>query len=304
MREFSMSTTSQDPTLLFFRKRPLGWSSNISIASSLQSIETSFFLTALGRYPHALLVCVSAIESCLQAASIDPKEKDGLQDLIKKAKKSSVEVSNFPDASLERLRSARNRIVHHGFSPHDDSESVSIYLEVCIPFLERCYMQFHSFDLMDGLLIEYAEQIRAAQKVHTLARAAHQVNLSYCVHAFSHSIRWSFKESFSSSWEIDLLTHTEEIGTKFDRTFSEKKKLKNLYEVPWSVSCPVCREIDAAVVEIDPDKMDEQEIATNRLTCTNCGFMVHRDEPYLSQVLLEEQVSSSKSKIFEEYGIA
>ncbi|WP_152548571.1 hypothetical protein [Cupriavidus sp. SK-4] len=299
-----MSTAAQEPTLLFFRKRPHGWDTSTSIASSLQSIETSFFLTALGRYPHALLVCVSAIESCLQAASIGPNEKDGLQDLIKKARRSSAEVNDFPEASLERLRSARNRIVHHGFSPHDDSESVSIYLEVGIPFLDLCYKQFHSFDLMDGLLIEYAEHVRAAQKVHTLAQGAHNIDLSYCVHGFSHSIRWSFKESFSSSWEIDALAHAEEIGTKFDRTFSEKKKLENLFEVPWSVSCPVCREIDAAVVEIDPDKMDEHEIATNRLACTNCGFVVHSDEPYLSQVLLEGQVSSSKSKILEEYGPA
>lgn len=299
-----MATTDQEPTLLFFRKRPHGWDKSASIASSLQSVETSFFLTALGRYPHALLVCASAIESCLQAASIESKEKDGLQDLIKKARRSNAKINEFPDASLDRLRSARNRIVHRGFSPHDDSESVSIYLEVAIPFLAHCYKQFHSFDLLDGLLIEYAEHITAAQRVHALAQAVPDVDLSYCTHGFSHSIRWSFKESFSSGWEVDTLIHAEETGSKFEHTSSEKKKLENLFEVPWSFTCPICHEVDSAVAEIDPDKMDDHEISTKRLACIYCGFGVYRDQPYLSLVLLEKQVANSKSKILKEYGIA
>jgi len=110
-----MKTTGREPTLLFFRERPHGWSASASIAGSLQSIETSFFLTALGRHPHALLVCTSAIESCLQAASIGAKERDGLQGLIKKAGSASVEIQNFPAAFLDRLREARNRSPWSGF---------------------------------------------------------------------------------------------------------------------------------------------------------------------------------------------
>lgn len=303
-KERAIAMTTHDPTLLFFRKRPNGWDTSASIASSLQSVETSFFLIALSRFPHALLLCASAIESCLQAASIGSKEKDGFQDLIKKARRSSAEVNDFPNASLERLRSARNRIVHRGFSPQDDSESTNIYLEVGLPFLARCYEEFHSFDLMDGLSVEYAEHVTAAQKIRALANATPGVDLSYCVHGFSHLIHWAFKESFSSGWEIDTLIHAEETGTKFQRTLSEKKKLETLFEVPWSFTCPVCREVDAAVAEINPDRMDAHEIATNRLACTNCGFVVHGDQPHLSQVLLEAQVTRSKAKILAKYGIA
>lgn len=86
--------TIQEPTLLFFRHRPEGWQTNTLIASSMQSLESSFFLIALGRYPHALAVCASAIESGLQAANIDAKDRDGFQHLVKKAKKSRLQSSH------------------------------------------------------------------------------------------------------------------------------------------------------------------------------------------------------------------
>lgn len=299
-----MQTTDREPTLLFFRKRPLGWRESASITGSLQSIETSFFLTALGRHPHAILVCASAIESCLQAASIGAKERDGLQDLIKKAGRESVEIQNFPTALLDRLREARNRIVHRGFSPHDDSESVSIYLETCLPFLELCYKQFHSFDLMDGLLLEYARHIRSAQKIYTLAQATPGLDLTYCVRGLSHTIRWSLKESFSSGSEIDELIHAEEVGSMFDHKLRERKRLEDLFEVPWLFNCPICGEFDAAVAEVDADKIDEYEIVTHRLECTNCGFVAHSDHPYLSEVLLENQLITSKAQILKKLGVA
>jgi hypothetical protein len=205
------SMTIQEPTLLFFRHRPDGWATEPSVASSLQSVESSFFLIALRRYPHALSVCASAIESTLQAASIGAKESDGFQKLVKKAKKSSEAVSRFSDESLEHFRDTRNRITHHGFSPRDDSDSVSLYLAVGLPFLSLCYREFHKFDLMDGLLMEYAWHISVAQKVLALAKATTQdTDISYCLHSFSHLIRLGFKESFSTGWEIDALVRADE----------------------------------------------------------------------------------------------
>ena len=61
----------------------------------MQSLETSFFLIALGRYPHALTICAAAIESAMQAADIGAKETDALQELLKKARKSSKAIQEF-----------------------------------------------------------------------------------------------------------------------------------------------------------------------------------------------------------------
>lgn len=48
---------NEEPTLLFFRHRPDGLATKLPIASSMQSLETNFFLIALYRYPHALATC-------------------------------------------------------------------------------------------------------------------------------------------------------------------------------------------------------------------------------------------------------
>lgn len=269
----------------------------------MQSLESSFFLIALGRYPHALSVCASAIESCLHAANINAKEKDTLQDLVKKAKKSSKAVDKFDDGSLDRFRETRNRITHRGFSPQDDSESVSLYLEVGLPFISVCYQEFHAFDPMDGLLMEYAEHIKAAQKVLALAKGEPNLDKSYCLNSFSHLIRWCFKRNFSAGWEIDVLIHSEEIGGKFEKTYAERQDLERLFDAPYSFDCPVCDEIQSVVAEIDSAALDLPEVRPIRMACTSCGFVVSKFQPYLAQVLLEQQVSESRVVILKEYGI-
>ncbi len=294
--------TNQEPTLLFFRHRPEGWATNTSIASSMQSLESSFFLIALGRYPHALSVCASAIESSLQAADINAKEKDGFQDLVQKAKRSSKAVEAFDDNSLELFRETRNRITHRGFSPHDDSKSVSLYLEVGLPFLSICYREFHAFDLMEGLLMEYTEHINTAQKVLALAKAQPDLDMSYCLNSFSHLIRWCFKRNFSARWEIDTL-HSEAMGGKFERTHAERQDLERLFDVPYSFTCPVCDDIESVVADLDSASLHLREVRPIRMACTNCGFVVSKSQPYLSQVLLEKQVSESMARILKEYGI-
>lgn len=300
-----LAMTIQEPTLLFFRHRPEGWTTNATIASSMQSVETSFFLIALGRYPHALAVCASAIESSLHAASIGAKGKDGLQNLVKEAKKSSEAVERFSGELLDRFRKTRNRITHRGFNPQDDSESVSLYLDVALPFLSLCYREFHKFHLMDGLLMEYAEHLNAAQAVHTLANEVPDiVDMSYCLHSFGHLIRWCFKRNFSAGWEINTLVRAEEVGGKFEKTYAEKQELERLFDAPWSFDCPVCDDVDGVVAELDTSWLDKGEVIPIRMACTNCGFVVSYGQPYLSKVLLAKQILQSKTRILKEYGIS
>ena len=218
--------TNPEPTLLFFRHRPEGWAANPYLASSLQSVETSFFLVALGRYPHALTTCVSALETCLQAAKIGAGDRDGLNDLITKAKRSSAAVAQFPVDVLNCFRDARNRITHRGFDAGDDSDSVALYLEAGLPLLRLCYREFHAFDFDDGLLMEYAEHLRVAREVHESASKAPDADLCYCLSSFAHLIRWGFKASFTSRWELQALNAAEEIGVKFERAYKRAQELK------------------------------------------------------------------------------
>lgn len=63
-----------EPTILFFRHRPGALAGSAALASSIQSLETSFFLIALGRFPHALCTCAAAIETAIQASDAGTKE--------------------------------------------------------------------------------------------------------------------------------------------------------------------------------------------------------------------------------------
>jgi hypothetical protein len=295
--------TTVEPTLLFFRHRPAGWAVSPYLASSLQSVETSFFLIALGRYPHALMACASALETCLQAAKIGASDRDGLNDLIIKAKRSSAAVAQFSMDLLTRFREARNRITHRGFGAGDDSESVALYLDAGLPLLRLCYREFHAFDFDDGLLMEYAEHLRVAKEVHEYASKTPDGDLCYCLSSFAHLIRWCFKGSFSSQWELQALTTAEEIGVKFERTYKRAQELEGLFEVSWTFDCPVCSEFEGVIAELESDSLDAQELCLGRMACTHCDFVVTDSHVHLSNSLLAAQLAEVRGKILQEYGI-
>ena len=169
-----------------------------------------------------------------------------------------------------------------------------------MPFLSLCYRELHTFDLLGGLLTEYVEHIHAAQRVHALAKGLPNIDMSYCLHSFAHLIRWCFRRNFSTAWEIDTLTHADQIGGKFERTYAGKNELERLFEVAWSFDCPVCDSFDAVVSELDTAKLVDRDVVPKRMACTDCEFVVSRSQPFLSQILLEGQVAKAKSQILKE----
>ena len=66
------------PTLLFFRHHPEALVGDGTLTSSLQSLETSFLLISLSRFPHALTACFTAIETAIRASGVGGKRKINL----------------------------------------------------------------------------------------------------------------------------------------------------------------------------------------------------------------------------------
>src|SRR5215831_11786307 len=125
----------------------------------MQSLETSFVLAAAERYVHAFVICASAIEGALRAAPIGSKDRDDFQTLIKKARNvpdASPRLKDFPLAEIDALRENRNRIIHRGYSPKDNSICVDLLIRVALPLLEICYCGFHSIDLYTDLRKAFA----------------------------------------------------------------------------------------------------------------------------------------------------
>ena len=289
-------------TILFFRRHPIALEDSVPLASSLQSLETSFFLIALGRFPHALSICATAIETAIQASDSGAKDRDGFQKLVRKAKEKSDAIDRFSDEQLHRFREMRNRIIHHGFTSTDDSETSSLLLEVGFPFLTLCYSELHSFDVSAGLLPEYAEQVDVATRVYSCAKEYSGIDLSYCLNGFGHLIRWCFKRNFSSVWEINALTNAEEIGWAYEQTKKERDSLERLFDVHWSFDCPICDGIETVVCEIDAHMLEVFKVVPLRMACTCCGFVVRDSQPFLSEILMEQQLADAQPRILQEYG--
>src|SRR5438132_10799554 len=110
-----------EPVLLLFRNTPARSQNDDQLISSLQTLETSFFLIALGRYPHALITCASSIEAAIQASNVRGKRKGGLAFALAKGRRFSPTISSFPDPLMKRFREFRNRITHSGFEAKDAS---------------------------------------------------------------------------------------------------------------------------------------------------------------------------------------
>lgn len=106
-----------EPTILFFRHHPGALAGSVALASSIQSLETSFFLIALDRFPHALSACAAAIETAIRASDVGAKKGDSFQCLLEKAKAKSEKIAEFPGEALDRFRKVRNRVTHSGFIP-------------------------------------------------------------------------------------------------------------------------------------------------------------------------------------------
>ena len=70
-----MDELVNNPELSFFRVTPEGMMSRPPLCSSLQNLESSFLLVALARFPHALVMCASAVESAMKAVLNIPAEQ-------------------------------------------------------------------------------------------------------------------------------------------------------------------------------------------------------------------------------------
>ena len=139
--------------------------------------------------------------------------------------------------------------------------------------------------------------------MHSRAKELSGLDLSYCLNGFGHLVRWCFKQNFSSSWEIDALTNSDETGRAFQQTQKEKDIFERSFDAYWSFDCPICDDIEAVVCEIDANMLESLSVVPLRMACTHCSFVVRDSQPFLSETLLERQVVDTQSRILREYGM-
>lgn len=321
-----MLSDENQPRLDFFRATPSGLLAQPPLASSLQSFETCLYLLGLNRYPSAVVSCATAWESALKAKlAIGPEARGiALEKLITDIRSRFEPLRMFDDKKLDTFRRKRNHLVHFGFSPKDDQECALLLLETGLPFLSLCYRVLFDFylDWQDirtgitefinltpeekakvGLALEVAEQLRFVKEIYYFAKKSDKFHSTDCFSAFEHFIRLGLKDSAKTESEWDIIKNADTHGLKWESEQKVKKDLEKMLGPFWVFSCPVCRGVDSLVAELNETKLQKHQIVTDRCACVQCGFVVGKGAPYISPILLADEIANNRQKILKEFGL-
>lgn len=298
----SRDDPTKRPQLHFFRATPKELTSRPPLASSLQSVESSFIFISHARFPHALVTCASAIESSIKAAlRIPPTKKRTATWLYEKAAERWGSLESFDDRDLRQFRDTRNDIVHYGFSPRDDEKAAVLLLNIGFPFFEACNREFFGRGLVDSLAFDYGENLRVALSTYQKAKDRPNLQFARCFDAFAHLLRWSLRESLMPDWERNAVARAKSYGAPFESSEASKRKLDRIFGATWAFDCPICDEVNTFVCELDPDRLEEHTIRLERALCTNCNLVL-KGMPFLAEALVGAPVETERMAILREYG--
>jgi len=290
------------------------------LVSSLQTFETCLFLLASGRYPHALVMCASAIESALKAKlNIEEGEVVSPGELFNRIVQEYGVGRSKWDRFNEFFR-RRNSIIHYGFTLETRPIAARMLLETGFPLLSDYYIslfQYYldyrdiqvaenlppkeaSWSLKNGLHPDLWEGWHIAKEVFRKVSKIRELDLTYCF--FPLVIRLRQMTSHMSTVEYSEEEGFADIEWKKHET--RKKQLQSIFnECCWFFNCPVClvNGVQSLVVEIDEDSISVGQIIFRRAECVECNFIVGEpeDEPFMLDVLLKDQLSNKRLEIIK-----
>jgi hypothetical protein len=312
------------PELIFFRERPAGWLENPPLPGALQAFETSLLALALGRFPTALVLCVSSLEALLKShlRPVPTEEKPKvpsryLRDLWAEVAQANPRVASFPTSQVEKLIHKRNRMAHYGHAPTDNPACAELLLDVGYPLftaiLADCF-RFHldwravqpdARDILAltenqreccGLLADAAKHWRSAFQL----RAMKSVPALACFHGLMHYIRRYIQPTFTSRVEEAVSDAASEHGLQFEIRQKQLRKVSSLFSHCWLSDCPYCDEIQSLALDLC-FSATEQKVGVRRARCVSCDFSLPEIEG-LGSVLFSEQLAKDLPRILQEYG--
>ncbi len=293
------------PRFEFFTHLPADLLSRPPLASSLQSFESHLFLLALRRYPHAFTSCVFAVESAIKAGlAIGPRDRVDLQELIKRTRQRVPAVAALPEETLDEVRKARNRIVHYGFSPADDSVSASLLLGGALPLLDAVYAGYFGFSLLPSLLPPVEAHIRASVEFFALAKEDPLFRFQVCSDGLAHWVRRAVGDAAQSGAEAYAADRGRTIGLEGEEIKKTTDALERALEPSWLFDCPVCNGPDAFVVQLDfGEEAQSPTVRVLRGVCAACDLSVPAATPSLAHHLCAAQVLDETDRILRDYGL-
>jgi hypothetical protein len=322
-----METPIESLGLSFFRSVPDEAVNVPSFLSSLQSLETCFYMIALGRYPAALIACASAWESLLRAYYRIPAEDEvKLRDLLARfrGEKRRTYFSKITEQQVREFREARNRMIHAGFSPKDDGYSVQLLLGIGFPYLfdlHRAgfgvYFDWHHvqpgakdfLELVDNpkssrcaLLPEISSSLIDA--ISTWASFREDPALAQ---SSMHLLPFRQRVIEGLSRSLRSRTESASIHAMYDGAFDDaysavsnaKESLLSLFGDAWDFECPFCEgDSDPFIAEFDDNSMDQGQLRFSRGACASCGQFVPPSAAPLINYWLRAQLIKKADEIW------
>jgi hypothetical protein len=320
-----MNASLENPTLHFFRATPQDMLKNAPLASSLQSLESAFFLLALGRFPGALVSCVSAWESAIKAKLRIPPDDDRtpLAKSLATVRESHQGLMRFDKEKLKQFRETRNRIVHYGFSPHDDEECGRLLLETGLPFLTALYQELFGFhlnwrdarpgieDFMQlspeeaacvGLLPDLSDQIHIANAMFLRNQDNKDFDVLHCYTAFTHYLRFLLRDSYASPVDEFVTERAASIGVLHEAEAEQKQKIAaQLSGETWEFDCPMCRGHRSIVAGLNEDALQNGVALLSWGVCVSCNLVMPGSAHHLANLVLQDELKTQRTAILEHY---
>ena len=259
--------------------------------SALQSFETFLLLTALGRYPQALVTICSAIESA-SAASTGRKIADTSEGGLVKAWEVLNEVipRDFPlptHPTRKQLREKRNDVTHFGFSTRDDHDCAFFSLGLGVPLFAGWAMGQYGMNLYEscgnfGRLLKTTVDVIHDSKTNRISALDASSILK-------RSILFHLRKSYMADWEIEVLdADRSTFGTSpISGIEIREQQLKNLQDTePHAlIDCPICDEFDSMFIALNEKALfEDKKLLPDFGQCKHCDVTF---PPKLSPILRE-----------------
>ena len=319
-----MNEQLQSPTLHFFLATPKELIENPPLASSLQSLETTFLLLSLERYPSALVACVSAWESVIKAQlGIPQDDKISTSKILEKIRISEPILMAFDYARLDVLLKTRNRVTHYGFSPHHDQDCGHLLIETGLPFLTALYQTLFGFHLhwrdvrpgltdftqltaqearTVGLMPDLSDQIKIVNTMFELNRHSEGFDVLLCFKAFTHYLRFRLRESYASNADDLLEDRASAKGMRYEIEQQEKQNIyKQMDDETWDFDCPICHSPKALVAGLNTSEFDQGRVSLNWGICVACRLVMPKQAHHLTDLVLSHELAEQKKSIHDSY---
>ena len=310
----TLSVTHDVPHLVFLGL-PLNWESNPPLVSSLQNLESSLFLIALRRYPHALVTCVAAIESVIKAKfKIPADSNNNLVDLLERARGQFPQHVGFDSKLVTQMREQRNKLSHFGFSPNDDETSAKLLLDVAFNFFDQCCKTFFQFQPIRRKVRKafgYCDDVPLilGKTLDTWRQEQPKKPKKFIAQSYlspvGHAVRWSTQHWSMSAAQIDILHRASESFVEYEAVTSVEDILKRKLSDPFGrFDCPVCGS-DSLWCELDGGEcFNSGELrVVGRSICAHCSLSIDTEAAALASALISHQVSSRRDEICRNYGV-